>query len=290
VVDRDHEIRNLAAGVDKAKQEHTELMSQLLDQRRAHDATLASLKQSQEQHRLTQAELADYQARDGASTGHYSSDNDRLRAEAERERQAREKIEAEFSELHEQLGSLEARLRAQRDEFTRRLTERDGVIQQKDRQLDAQASSRSDTKSLEAQIGALSKELNGANDRIKEMEAAYGVHAGVASKSGDLARELKNLQAERDLLREKHRQTESDHTDAVSMSAQLTTQLEEKRKELANVREKFSKELAEERERAQALREEFRKLKEEVVGLRARIRRLTDPGTASGGFQTLKDK
>ncbi len=289
VVDRDHQIENLTAVIDKAKQEQSELMTQLIDQRRAHDAIAASLKQFQEQLRLTQAELADYQARDGASSGHYSSDNDRLRAEVDRERQAREKIEAEFSELHEQVGSIEARLRAQRDEFTRRLTERDGVIQQKDRQLDALNAQKSDAKSLEAQVGALSKELNGANDRIKELEAAYGVHAGVASKSGDLARELKNLQGERDSLREKHRQTESDHTDAVSLSAQLTTQLEEKRKELAATREKFSKELGEERDRAQAMRDEFRKLKEEVVGLRARIRRLTDPGTASGGFSTVKD-
>jgi chromosome segregation ATPase len=289
VVDRDHQIENLTAVIDKAKQEQSELMTQLIDQRRAHDAIAASLKQFQEQLRLTQAELADYQARDGATSGHYSSDNDRLRAEVDRERQLREKIEAEYSELHEQVGSIEARLRAQRDEFTRRLTERDGVIQQKDRQLDALSAQRSDAKSLEAQVGALSKELNGANDRIKELEAAYGVHAGVASKSGDLARELKNLQAERDSLREKHRQTESDHTDAVSLAAQLTTQLDEKRKELAATREKFSKELGEERDRAQAMRDEFRKLKEEVVGLRARIRRLTDPGTASGGFSTVKD-
>ncbi len=291
VVDRDHQIENLTVVLEKAKQEQSELMTQLIDQRRTHDSSAASLKQFQEQLRLAQAELADYQARDGASSGHYSSDNDRLRAEAERERAAREKIEAEFSELHEQVGSIEARLRAQRDEFTRRLTERDGVIQQKDRQLDAMSAQRSDAKSLEAQVGALGKELNTANDRIKELEAAYGVHAGVASKSGDLARELKHLQGERDQIREKHRQTEADHTDAVSLSAQLTTQLEEKRKELAATREKFSKELGEERDRSQVMRDEFRKLKEEVVGLRARIRRLTDTGTgtASGGFGTVKD-
>ena len=43
------------------------------------------------------------------------------------------------------------------------------------------------------------------------------------------------------------------------------------------LREKISRELGEERERSQIQREEFRKLKEEVVGLRARLRRLTDP-------------
>jgi chromosome segregation ATPase len=290
VVDRDHQIENLASGLEKAKTEQSELLNQLIEQRRAHDHTAASLKQLQEQLRLAQAELADYQAREGASSGHFSSDNDRLRSELDKERQDREKLEAELSELRERVESGDARLRAQRDEFTRRLTERDGVIQQKDRQLDALASERSDAKSLEAQVAVLSKELDAANDRIKELEGVFGAHAGVASKSGDLARELKNLQAERDQLREKHRQTEADLTDAVSLTAQLKTQLDEKRKEVGASREKLAKELAEEREKSQAMRDEFRKLKEEVVGLRARIRRLTDGGTASGGFQTLKDK
>jgi chromosome segregation ATPase len=290
VVDRDHQLQNLAQAVEKTKAEQSDLINQLMEQRRAHDATAAAAKQVQEQLRLAQAEIADYQARDSASSGHFSSDNDRLRQEVERERKAREELEAKLSELSERAESGDARLRAQRDEFTRRLAERDNVIQQKDRQLDAQASQRADAKSLEAQVAALTKELGVSSDRIKELESVYGVQAGNAVKSTDLAREVKNLQAERDQLRERHRQTEAEHADAVSYAAQLKSQLDEKRKEGDGAREKLHKELAEEREKSNAMRDEFRKLKEEVVGLRARIRRLTDGGAGgpSGGFPTLK--
>ena len=285
VVDRDHQIENLAKGMERAKAEQAELINQIMENRRAHDGTAATLKQLQEQLRQAQAEVAEYQARDGASSGHFSSDNDRLRQELEAERKAREEIEAKIADLSERVESGDSRLKAQRDEFTRRLEERDSVIHQKDRQLDNLAAQRSDAKSLEAQLAALSKDLAGANDRIKELEGAHGAHAGASVKTSDLARELKNVQSERDQLREKSRQIEADLTDAVSLSASLKTQLDEKRKGGDGAREKLHKELAEEREKGNALRDEFRKLKEEVVGLRARIRRLTDPsgGTGSGG-------
>lgn len=285
VVDRDHQIENLAKGVERAKAEQAELINQIMENRRTHDATAATLKQVQEQLRQAQAEIADYQARDGASSGHFSSDNERLRQELDAERKAREELEAKLADLSERVESGDARLKAQRDEFTRRLEERDGVISQKDRQLDALAAQRGDAKSLEAQVAALTSDLASANDRIKELEALHGAHAGASVKTSDLARELKNVQAERDQLREKSRAIEAELTDAVSLSASLKTQLDEKRKGGEGAREKLQKELAEEREKGNALREEFRKLKEEVVGLRARIRRLTDPsgGTGSGG-------
>jgi chromosome segregation ATPase len=289
VVDRDHQVHNLNDALEKAKAEQTERLNQLMDERRTRDGIAATLKQVQEQLRLAQAEVADYQARDGASSGHFSSDNERLREELERERAQRAEIEAKISELSERAESGAARLKAQRDEFTRRLEERDGVIQQKDRQLDELAAQRGDSKGLEAQVAALNKDLDAANTRIKELEGVHGAHAGVAVKSSDLARELKHLQGERDQLREKLRQQESDLADAISVTAQLKSQLDEKRKDLDNSREKVQKELHEEREKANAMREEFRKLKEEVVGLRARIRRLTDTGAGgsgpSGGFK-----
>ncbi len=122
----------------------------------------------------------------------------------------------------------------------------------------------------------MTEELAHANERIKEMEGVFGHSAGVTTRSGDLARELKNVQLERDQLREKHRDLEAGIADAVSLSEQWRTQVEEKRKDVEALREKLSRELSEERERSQLQREEFRKLKEEVVGLRARLRRLTD--------------
>jgi chromosome segregation ATPase len=290
VVDREHQLRNRDEEAEKAKAEQSELLSQIMEQRRRHDAAAAELKKVAEELRLAQAEIADYQARQGASSGHFSSDNDRLRQEAEHERQQRAQMEATLSALRERAESGEARLKSQREELTRRLAERDSVIQQKDRELDELASQRGDAKSLEAQIAATTKELAAAHDRIKELEGVHGAHAGSTVKSGDLARELKHLQGERDQLREKHRLLEADLADAVSMAAQLTSQLDEKRKDHDLAHEKSNQQLLEARNAAQAARDEIRRFKEENVGLKARIRRLTETGPGggpSGGFKTV---
>lgn len=290
VVDRDHQLQNLADGIEKAKAEQSELLNQVMEQRRNRDDALAELKQLREQLRLAQAEVADYQARDGASTGHMSSDIDRLRQEIEKERATRAEIENQLSEAMERAEAADARLKAQRDELTRRLAERDQVIDKKDRELKELAEQRADSKGLEAQVSALTKELSQATDRIKELETVYGAHAGATAKTSDLARELKHMHGERDQLREKLRQIEADLADSVSMTAQLKAQLDEKRKDVGSSKEKVQKEMVELRDAAATVRDENRKLKEENAGLKARIRRLTDNNAGSGpsgGFKTV---
>jgi chromosome segregation ATPase len=276
LVDRDHEIENLGGEIARAKEEQAKVLASQLSLRGENDETSARLKQAQEALRLALAELDDFRARGMASSGHLNSDNERMRHELELLRVRIEKSEQEIAEASSTAEAAEARLRKQREEFTRRLEERDGVIQQKDRMLDQVVSDRVDAKSLEAQLHAVTEELAHANERLKEMEGVFGHSAGVTTRSGDLTRELKNVQLERDQLREKHRDLEAGLADAVSLSEQWRTQVEEKRKDVEALREKLSRELGEERERSQTQREEFRKLKEEVVGLRARLRRLTD--------------
>ncbi|HEX3135640.1 MAG TPA: hypothetical protein VHX44_18910, partial [Planctomycetota bacterium] len=288
VVDRDHQLQNLADGIEKAKAEQSELLNQVMEQRRHRDDAAADLKQAREQLRLAQAEIADFQARDGASSGHLSSDLDRLRQEAEKERAARNEIESQLSEALERAEAADARLKAQREELTRRLAERDQVIDQKDRQLKDHAEQRADSKGLEAQVSALNKELGQANDRIKELETVFGAHAGATAKTTDLAREMKNLHGERDQLREKLRQIEGDLADANSMGAQLKSQLDEKRKDVGISKDKLQKENAELRDLAAAANEAARKVKEENAGLKARIRSLTNAsGGPSGAHKTI---
>jgi chromosome segregation ATPase len=289
VVDRDHQLQNLAEGIEKAKAEQSELLSQVMEQRRNRDEAMAELKQLREQLRLAQAEAADYQARDGASSGHLSSDIDRLRQELEKERGNRAEIENQLSEAVERAEAADARLKAQRDELTRRLAERDQVIDKKDRELKDLAEQRADTKGLEAQVTALNKELGQANDRIKELEKIFGAHAGATAKTSDLARELKHMHDERDQLREKLRQIEADLADSVSMTAQLKAQLDEKRKDVGSSKEKVQKEMVELRDAVATVRDENRKLKEENAGLKARIRRLTDnnAGGPSGAHKIV---
>ena len=156
------------------------------------------------------------------------------------------------------------------------LEERDHIIRDKDQLLDDLGARRVDVKGLEAQAVAMASQIATANDRIKELEAALGIHAGSNVKSLDLARELRRAQAERDAQRDRLRQLEGDLADALSQHTESATQLDEKRKEVMALREQFMKESTEEREKTNQMREEFRRLKEEVVGLRARLRRLTE--------------
>ena len=289
VFDRDHNQQNLEKELDKAKGEQTTILSQLMEQRRARDEVAAQLKSAHEELRLAQADVADFQARDGASSGYLSGDIERLRDELNKERSQREALDAELSDLRDQSESGDARLKAQRDEFMRHLAERDRTIEQKERQLNDLTEQRADTKGLQAQVEALTGELAQANDRIKEYEGVYGASAGANAKTTDLARELKKLNAERDQLREKLRQVEVDHADSVSMNAQLQSQLADKRKDVGNSREKLAKDMNDLRDAATTVREENRRLKEELVGMKARIRRLTDNSSGpSGGFPINK--
>ena len=186
------------------------------------------------------------------------------------------RLEAELGEARERGQAGEARLARTREEFQRMLEERDRTIRDKDQALDEHGARRADTKGLEAQVAALTTQLAGANERVAELEAVQGIQAGAGVRTGDLARELKKLQGERDAMRDRQRHLESELADAVSAHAETATQLDEKRRESASLREQSHVGAEEERAKTAALKEEFRKLKEEVVGLRARLRRLTE--------------
>ena len=290
VVDRDHQIQNLADGIEKAKAEQSDLLSQVMEQRRHRDEAQAELQQVREQLRLAQAEVADFQARDGASSGHLSSDLDRVRQEANKERAERSEIEDQLAQAQERLDAAEARLKAQRDELTKRLAERDHEIDKKDRQLKELTEQRADTKGFEARIAALTKELEEAQEEITQFKTAFGTHAGNAAKSTDLAREMRNLTSERDTMREKLRTLEADLAEANSTIASKDSLLSDKRKTGSSDKEKTQKELSEMRDTVTAVRDELRKLKEENAGLKARIRRLTEGQAGSGpsgGFKTV---
>ncbi len=276
VVDRDHTIENLNVEVVKATEVQANAVGELLEKGGELDALNEKMKALEEQLNQAEAELEEYRARGGASEGHASEELASLRKELSKEQIGRKQLDAELHGLREKVESGEAKLKRQREEFQRMLEERDQVIQDKDRLLDEHGSKNVDLKGLEAQVNMLSQQLSTANERIKEMEAHYGEHVGTSVKTSDLAKEIKKAHGERDSLRETKRQLESHLADAVSSTDELRTQLDEKRKEIQEAREEMAKEIAEERAKTAAMKEEFRKLKEEVVGLRARLRRLTD--------------
>lgn len=278
LVDRDNALANQQGELERSRQEHATLLARLATMQKSQDTLAAELARNQETLRLAQADLDDRSARGETSHGLVSEDNQRLRQDLDAARARAEVLETRTAELSEQVGSTEARLKAQRDDLTRRLIERDAIIQQKDKLIDQQVAQRADVKAVETQVATLRRELVAASDRIQELEAAAGLRAGEAVKSDDLGRELGSLQEERDRLRDQIRTTEAELAEERSVRAQIETQLVEKRKDVDASRHRLAKEMAEVREKSLALIDENRRLKEETAGLNARIRRLLDGG------------
>ncbi len=277
------EVRSESERTSAARAEHERTRVERegqAEQLRANEVMLASqasdLEALRRDLRLAQAELEGLRASGQAAGAHGSEELDELRARIRAREADLARTEAELGETRERVQAGEARLARTREEFQRMLEERDRTIRDKDQALDEHGARRADTKGLEAQVAALTTQLASANERVAELEAVQGIQAGAGVRTGDLARELKKLQGERDAMRDRQRQLESELADALSAHAETATQLDEKRRESTALREQTLASSEEERGKTAALKEEFRKLKEEVVGLRARLRRLTE--------------
>ena len=244
------------------------------------EATSAQARErvAAERLRQTEAELDGIVAREQAARDGQAEELAAARAELSVRIEAIRRTEQALQEARERHEAGDARLKRQREEFERMLAERDRLIRDRDQQLDELGGHRAEAKGLAVQVKSLTAQLETANARLKDQEGVYGAHASASTKSGDLAGELRKVQADRDALREKQRILESELADTTSATADLRTQLDEKRKEVVAIREQVVRSMADDREKAAVMREEFRKLKEEVIGLRARLRRLSDGG------------
>lgn len=238
----------------------------------------ADLAKAKEKLSEAEAEVADFRARGDASSTHYSSEVVALRQELGQIRQRHQEQTSNLATLRQSVESSEARLKRQREELTKRLEERDNLIAEKDRTIDQLSAQRSDTKALEAKVQALTVELNTANERLRDLEMRTGDQAGNAVRSGDLAEAQRRATAERDQMRAQKRQLESELADAQGGVDELRTELAELKKLNQGQLEVHTRELAEERERNAQLKEDLRKLREEVVGLSARLRKRNEPG------------
>ena len=223
----------------------------------------------------SQAEIAEFNARGGASVDGLREDLQASRKELALERESNKVRESELLELREKSESAEARLKRLREEFGKRLEERDLVIQDKDRQLDNIADRRSDLTGLEAQVLTLTQQLAQSHTKINELEALTGIAAGATGRHTNVGAELKRTQADRDLLREQKRSLEADLAESASRVDELNAQSEQLRKEMLAIREQVEKTLHDERSKSTTLRDENGRLKADNVGLQQRIRKLS---------------
>lgn len=220
-----------------------------------------------------QAEVDDLRARGNATSTNLSGELATLRAEIAALQARHQEQTASVATLRQSADASDARLKRQREELNKRLEERDAQIAEKDRTIDQLTAQRSEAKALEAKLQAATADLAAANARIHELERRSGDTAGEVQRAGELAEMQKRATAERDQLRDQKRRLEGELADARGLAEEAKAELLEVRKAGQTQLETHLREVAEEREKSARLADELRRLKEDVSGLRARLRR-----------------
>lgn len=223
-----------------------------------------------------QAELDDLRARGSESSAGTADEVSQLGHQLNVNREAHQQAEAELASMREKLAANEARLARLREEMNQRLAERDQLIADKTREYDELAAQQSDSLALQAKIAALTKDLAQVHEELARYKSAHGDLTGATAQAGDLKKSLKGTEAERESLRTKLRELESEIADKRSELEEAQAALAIKTKEMQILRERKDKEVEAERNSVAILRDAERKLKEENVGLKARVRRLTE--------------
>lgn len=273
----DAERTRLAGEVEALRSERIAALSRLEEAEAARrgdvERLAGELALVKEQLDDARAEADEFRARNEVTGTQFSGEMVSLRQELNALRTRHQEQTAMVSSLKQAAEAADARLKRQREELTRGLEERDNLIAEKDRTIDQLSLQRSDAKALQAKVQALGVELDAATSRIRELEARSGDQAGQAARSDDLAELHKRTTAERDHLREQKRSLEGDLADARASVEQTRAELAELRKQFQAEVAAHGREAGEEREKVAALQEMLRKLREEVVGLKARQRK-----------------
>jgi chromosome segregation ATPase len=260
----------------RTKEEKATLLGEITAARAKADRLDAAVKTAEEQLLQANAELDDYRARAGESSSGAAGEAAMLAKQLATHRDAHQQAEADLAALREKLAANEARLARLREEMNQRLAERDQLIADKTREYDELASQQSDALALQAKIETLAKDLAQAHDQLARYKSAHGDLTGANAQAGDLKKSLKGTEAEREALRTKLRELESELADKRGELEEAQTALEAKTREMQILRDRKDKEVEAERSSVAILREAERKLKEENVGLKARVRRLTE--------------
>ena len=269
---------HLANDLEKGQEERANQLDQLLAARTASDEFVARLKATEEQLLQANAELDDYRARGVESSGAIGGENARLKQELTAIRVAHDQVEGELAGLREKVRGGEARQVKLREEMNQRLEERDQILAEKAREIDRLQAEQADTHALAVKVDAIAKELTAAHDQLKQYKQIHGELTGVTAQAGDLKKAMKGKEAERESLQNKVRELEAELADKRGELDEAQSSIQAKQKEMQTLREKKDKEVEAERQALATLREAERKLKEENVGLKARVRRLTEHG------------
>ena len=189
-------------------------------------------------------------------------------------------LQADLNQVRDALAQSEAKalthemtLRRQWEELTSRLSERDRQLADKDAMLDRQRDHQVELASLTSRIEVMGEQLVAAQARIQDLEALRSTTAETATRTTGQGLELRRLQAERDQLREERRELETALASAQARADAGEAHFQQQREEILRVREEAAASLAAEQAGRQRLAQELLTLRQDVVGLRGKLRK-----------------
>jgi chromosome segregation ATPase len=230
------------------------------------------LKELKAGFRQTKAELEETRAREEETSGSLGSELEDLRKRLASEQSARRNTEQESQDSHEEMEAELATMQARAAEIEKGLEERDQRILELQAQLEDAGDESARVVELEDRLAALSAERDAARAKVGSLEAELADQTDV----GILQRELDQALGERDRLVEKLRDSEKVKADAAGALASLksTNTSLQKKLEAALTKQRHDGESLQ--ARIDALTEENRRMKEQLAGLNARVRTLTE--------------
>lgn len=270
------DAKRQAEEAERGRAEAARLQAELAELRAAQGRLEAALKDSEASLLQANAELDEFRARGAESAGAIGGENQRLQDELSKVRAAQEEAEALAAEMREKVAALEAKMAKTREDLGRQVAERDARIAELDTQLDKTKGERADAHGLEAKNKALAAELAKAHATINEYKQQHGELSGATAQSGDLRKMLEEKKSEADKLRDRLREAEAALADRSGDLEEAIAKAKAKEAELRSLREKKEKDIEAERVQHAQTRDALNKAKSEVVGLQARLRRLTE--------------
>ncbi|MHC5066953.1 MAG: coiled-coil domain-containing protein [Planctomycetota bacterium] len=239
------------------------------------DELTASSEREHAVMRDARAALEEYRAREGEANSRHETTLARLRDDLAGAQSARTQLELEVGEVKEDLESVIAGLQARLSDQEGRLGERDERIGALREQLDAELNRRVDGHELEVRLQTLLSELESERALRQSMETRLVEH------KQSVADELTDLVERRDELVERGRQLEEQLNEERGRSEGLRAAKDNLRKDMGEQIERIKAGLEQERIARDEAEAALGQLREEIAGLRARVRSLTDDGSGA---------
>jgi chromosome segregation ATPase len=233
--------------------------------RREHSELSSALKQ-------TRAEVEEVKAREAATVDSLHRDLDQTRKRLSDEQTVHRDHEADAADAREELEAKAATLQARATELEKALESREQRIAALSKEVGTAADRAAKASEEKKKADQLKARLSKADERIKALEAELEEAQGLA----DAADEADALRGERDDLASRLRAAEKRAADASGTAARATTTAESLKRKLDERQTSYRGEVDTLQERVDTLGEENRRLKEQLAGLNARVRTLTD--------------